>query len=342
LSSGKKKPGRPKRHATNRERVAAQRQAAKEKQLQLVANQFRLRMQDSDEGNWDDEEKDLGSCAENSIRLYTGFGTQPLTTTLYSSKFSPIPLGYLSGKIDAFVEFLHLCYDEYRPKSKKGTYLFSPAIFDPYKSTEKSRGKENILYLRHVLLDFENGELQPDMLPNLFPDIQMVVTNTYNHISDKPRFRAVLFTDEPMTVEVYGLIYNSIADNLEDAGYSVKRPGNRPKTSNASNSRPSGLDWSKSFPASLFYFPCQAQCPDDSFFIKKIEGRYPLNPLTWIEHVYVPPSQQLSLLSLIPRKMASIGSALSWLKTPGEHQNGNRAQVTTCFLTLRSLSNVRE
>jgi hypothetical protein len=116
----------------------------------------------------------------------------------------------------------------------------------------------------------------------------MVVTNTYNHTSDKPRFRAVLFADEPMTIEAYGLIYNAIADKLEEAGYSVKRPGKHSKTLNPSNSRPSCLDWSKSFPTSLFYFPCQAQCADDSFFIEQIEGRCPLKPLTWIEHVYVP------------------------------------------------------
>jgi hypothetical protein len=60
-------------------------------------------------------------------------------------------------------------------------------------------------------------KLQPETLPDLFPDLQMVVTNTYNHTSDKPRFRAVLFTDEPMTVEVYGLIYNAIADSLAAA-----------------------------------------------------------------------------------------------------------------------------
>ena len=81
---------------------------------------------------------------------------------------------------------------EHQPKSKKDIYLFSPAIFDPNKSTEKNRGKENILYLRHVVLDFENGELQPETLPKLFPDLQMVVTNTFRHTRDKPRFRAVL------------------------------------------------------------------------------------------------------------------------------------------------------
>ena len=106
----------------------------------------------------------------------------------------------------------------------------------------------------------------------------MVVTNTYRHTQDKPRFRAVLFSDEPMTAETYSLIYNFVADKLEEAGYSVKRTSKNLKASKASNSRPSGLDWGRSDPTSIFYFPCQARCADDSFFIEKIEGRYPLNP----------------------------------------------------------------
>ena len=226
-----KKPGRPRKHATNRERVAGQRQKAKEKKLQLLADQFRLRAQDTNERNWGKEE-DGWSCAENTIELYSGLGTQPLTATFYSSKFSPIPLAYASGDIDTFVEFLHVCH-EHQAKSKKDNYLFSPAIFDPNSSTEKSRGKENILYLRHVVLDFEDGELQPETLPKLFPDLQMVVTNTFNHTSDRPRFRAVFFTSETMTPEVYSLIYNFIADKLEEAGYSVERPSKHLKISNA-------------------------------------------------------------------------------------------------------------
>ena len=289
-----KKPGRPRKHATNRERVAAQRQKAREKKLQLLADQFRLRVQDTNEGNWEKED-DGWSCAENSIKLYTDLGTQPLTATLYSSKNSPIPLAYASGEIDAFVEFLHVCH-EHQSKSKDDNYLFSPAIFDPNRSTERNRGKENILYLRHVVLDFENGELRPEALPKLFPDLQMVVTNTYRHTPDKPRFRAVLFTDEPMTAEAYGLIYNSIADKLEEAGYSVDRPGKKRKASNASNSRPSGLDWSKSLPTSLFYFPCQAKDPQNSFFIECLEGRVPLNPSTWIENTTVPLQPTLELV----------------------------------------------
>ena len=107
--------------------------------------------------------------------------------------------------------------------NQRRTATFSVQQYLIQTNQPKDRGKENILYLRHVVLDFENGELQPETLPKLFPDLQMVVTNTYRHTQDKPRFRAVLFTDEPITPETYSLIYNFIADKLEEAGYSVKK-----------------------------------------------------------------------------------------------------------------------
>jgi hypothetical protein len=94
----------------------------------------------------------------------------------------------------------------------------------------------------------------------------MVVTNTFNHTSDKPRFRAVFPTSEILTPEVYGLIQGCLADKLEDAGYTVDRGGKRRKGVRLSNSRPSGLDWSTRLPTSLFYLPCQAQEPGASFF----------------------------------------------------------------------------
>jgi hypothetical protein len=39
----------------------------------------------------------------------------------------------------------------------------------------------------------------------------------------------VLFTSERMTPEVYSLIYGSLADKLEEAGYSVDRNGRKRK-----------------------------------------------------------------------------------------------------------------
>jgi hypothetical protein len=63
----------------------------------------------------------------------------------------------------------------------------------------------------------------------LFPGLRMVVTNTFNHTSDKPRFRALFPTSEIMTPEIYGLIQGCLADKLEDAGYSIARGGKRKK-----------------------------------------------------------------------------------------------------------------
>ena len=116
-------------------------------------------------------------------RLHTNFSTGPLTATVFSSTSSSIPLGYVSGEIEAFIGFLHKCHER-QTNSKDENFLFSPAIFDPNRSAGTNRGKANIAYLRHIVLDFENGELRPEELPDLFPGLRMVVTNTFSHTSD--------------------------------------------------------------------------------------------------------------------------------------------------------------
>jgi hypothetical protein len=267
-----KKRGRRRKHKSNRERVAAQRQRTREEKLRLLAAQLGLNTPDTNGKDWDLEE-DGWSSAENAIRLYRKIGTQRLTATIYSSVSSSMPKAYVSGGIPAFVQALRFAYNE-QPKSKEDMDLFSPAIFDPNRSIKGTRKKENIIYLRHIVLDFEDGELEPDELPRLFPDLQMVITNTFRHTWDRPRFRAVFFTNEIMTPEIYGLIYGRIADKLEEAGYWVDRKDKRRKPLARSNMPRSGLDWSKSYPTSLFYLPCQGENPQDSFFHEHIEGRH--------------------------------------------------------------------
>jgi hypothetical protein len=166
---------------------------------------------------------------------------------------------------------------------------FGSNSFDPGLSPGTNRGKVNIAYLRHVVLDFENGELRPEELPNLFPGLRMLVTNTFNHTSDRPRFRAVFPTSEVMTPEVYGLIQGCLAEKLQDAGYSVDRGGKGRKGARLSNSRPSGLDWSTSLPTSLFYLPCQAKQAEASFFLDHAQGeRCLLQPAIWLQNMTFP------------------------------------------------------
>lgn len=162
-------------------------------------------------------------------------------------------------------------------------------MFDPNRSAGTNRGKDNIAYLQNIVLDFENGELRPEELPILFPGLRIAITNTFNHTSAKPQFRAVFPTSEIMTPEVYCLIQGCLADKLEGAGYAVDRGAKGRKGSRLSNSRPSGLDWSKSLPTSLFYLPCQAkECAGSFFFDYAKDRRGPLSPSTWLENITVP------------------------------------------------------
>ena len=135
------KRGRRKKHKSNRERVAGQRQRAREERLRLLAAQLGLNAPDTNGKNWDLEE-DGGSCAENGIKLYTKIGTQRLTATIYSSVSSSMPKAYVSGEIPAFVQALRLAHNE-QPKSKEDMDLFSPAIFDPNRSIKGSRKGEH-------------------------------------------------------------------------------------------------------------------------------------------------------------------------------------------------------
>jgi hypothetical protein len=315
----------------------------REQKLKVLAEQLRLNSPDTMGGeDWGKgggrpgPENGGTSRAKNSIRrLYTNFGTGPLTATLFTSTSSSIPLGYVSGEIEAFIDFLHKCHER-QTNAKDENFLFSPAIFDPNRSPGTNRGKANIAYLRNIVLDFENGELRPEELPNLFPGLRMVVTNTFSHTSDKPRFRAVFPTSEIMTPEVYCLIQGCLADKLEDAGYSIARGGKGRKGARLSNSRPSGLDWSKTLPTSLFYLPCQAQTSRDSFF-QEYGGdkRHPLQPSIWLQNMtfHLQPGIEVLGQPEIPR--AGVDEVLVqrakdiWRGSKGQHGSGD-----TMFFTL--------
>jgi hypothetical protein len=168
-----------------------------------------------------------------------------------------MPASYASGDISSWIRVLRSAHGKVL-RSKDETDLFSPAMFDPTRPTGRRRGNANIVYLQHLVLDFEHGELQPESLPGLFPDLQMVIANSFRHTPDKPRFRAVFFTSQRMTLEVYKLIYGWIGDKLEEAGYSVNRP-KRLQPPRSSNSPPSGLDWKGSSPHSILYLPCRTE-----------------------------------------------------------------------------------
>jgi hypothetical protein len=336
----RKKTGRPGKYRSNRQRVAAQRQKRKQKKTQILFDQllFLRNCQDPLVDGWC--EGNGSRCrAESSIDSYSSLGTspqhlsdllvpdfhhQPCCGTLYPDKFASIPTGYLRWvDVDSLIQILS-AFHQRKLSSKEQNFLFSPAVFDPHRGTGKHRGASNIVYVQNLWLDFEDGELQPKELPQLFPHVRMLIINTFHHTAEKPRFRAIIPTTQPVTPEAYLLLYENIAWKLEDSGYFVHRNRKRQKPGQLR----SGLDWSKRHPTSLFYLPCQTEDAEESFFLDYNDGaRTPLDPLPWIANGEV--SLQPELPAFCDSKsngkdidQARVERAIAdWRNTPKGHGN---------------------
>ena len=277
------KPGRPRKHQSSNDRKADYRQRQKQK---ILNDLLALQSVPYDSIPLEVEQTQPRIGDEKAIRrrLYSHFVPDPLTISIYRDKYANVPAGYVHWEnVELFISDLKSWWLR-ALKNKESNFLVSPAIFDPNHTNREGnqkRGRSNIQYLRHIWLDFENGELQPNELAKLFPHTRLVIFNTYNHTNEKPRFRVVFPTTQSITPEAYEILWDNRASKIEDAGFWVfkKKP----------NLRPSGLDVSKRSPTSLFYAPCQAKSPGDSFFIDYNESnRQLLEPMVWIENNIIP------------------------------------------------------
>jgi hypothetical protein len=323
-----KRPGRRRRHLSGRARAADFRRMGREKKLRMLNEQVILNA---------DQRQGLGCRNETTIDIFSDSVTRPTTiATLYSGTSSARPKAYLNFRNEEeFIEFLQLWHGRHIT-GKEENYLISPAVFDPEKMAGTSRGIGNIVYLRHLYFDFEDGELGTEELPNLFPNLRMVVTNTFHHTKEKPRYRVIVPTTQPVTPEVHLQLNAQFAAKLEDAGYYVKKPKH-----GDSKLRPSGLDWPKRTPISLFYLPCQAENPNESFF-RDYAGpdRTILDPLPWVEHGVIPLQPDIDAE---PRRCEHVGgvdealvrtATATWRESPS-HPGEDNSRFFELALTLR-------
>jgi hypothetical protein len=277
------KTGRPRKHQSDKQRKAQYKQRQKQRLLyellQLKEGPYPF------EGELGNE---AGIRDETGIRLYSSFVPEPLTGTVYRDKCSKGPAGYFHcdnvQDFSSILESWHSC----PVKNKETNFLISPAIFDPHhpnRQGNQQRGLKNIRYLRHIWFDFEGGELKAEDVAEPFPLNQLIIFNTYNHTAEAPRFRVILPTSRNLTPDAYEALWDNVAAKLRYAGYSV---GDKdPHTSK--NARPSGLDVSKRTAASVYYAPCPAKNPADSFFRYYSEApRQLLDPIPWIANSVVP------------------------------------------------------
>jgi hypothetical protein len=276
--------GRPRIHATNTDKFRRRRAQEKEKRIELLNQVFCSKPSRPDAEAFYSPDSGPGMPdSEASVAIHGSLVVEDgYFAALFSHLKSATPEGYLfCADQETFVRAmaaLHArTYD-----SKDSIPLFSPAIFDPNREATDSAGKPtrrgvgNIVSLINIVLDFENGELRPDDVPTLFPDLQMIVTNSFRHANGAPRFRVIILTSKRTGPQAYEALFDAVANKLRDAGYT--RSPRR-----GSQSKKSGLDHSKRSAASLFYLPSQAQEGRDSFFaFYGDDGRRPLDPETWL------------------------------------------------------------
>ncbi len=280
-----KKAGRPRWYQSGKDRVSAFRRRRRNAEaiegLLRLGGPYPLGQKLGEEGE---------KCNEMGIEdSYTNYVTQHCSATVYMGKKKSTGLerySYLNySDVDQFVADLKTWHLR-QLESKESNFLISPAIFDPQhpdREGNQQRGLKNIVYLRHIWMDFENGELKPDEIADLFPHLRLIVMNTYNHTPNEPRFRVIFPTNRRLTPLAYKLLWDEIAAKFEDAGYWVD------KKKQQIGLRASGLDASPKNPNSLFFAPCEAKNPADSFFIDYNEqSRQLLDPRLWIENNVVP------------------------------------------------------
>jgi hypothetical protein len=172
---------------------------------------------------------------------------------------------YTSGNFDHFVELFKVIHKKPR-NSKEDNILFSPAIF------EGTRNKSNVKSASILVLDIDKGDMKPSQFMGIFPHLRMLIINTY---SGRNNYRAIIPVEGKLNYEAYVRIQKMIIHEIEDNGFIDS------KSYSDKNSKKHGIDKSKIGPESIFYMPCPAKNPEDSFFIEQ-EGEL-LNPFEWIK-----------------------------------------------------------
>lgn len=289
----KGKAGRPRQHASNAAKAKAHRDQQKREWLaqldlinhtSLVTGRYPVFDQEV-RGEMREFARDDISLLERDYVTVSPTPLAPPRTcgTAFASIYDSAPLDHVDHEDDdVFIAGLRDLHT--RVVAKEDAGVFSPAHFDPDKAAETGRGLDNVTHLRGIWLDNDGGDLTHTAFAALFPYLRIVVWNTASSTAALPRWRAFIPTTCAMSMDVHALIMAQIERVLNRAGFWGKRQ--LEKRPGLKDRRCHGFDESKFNAASLFYLPCQAKDPADSFFIDYGEGdpkRGPLDLHAWID-----------------------------------------------------------
>lgn len=224
--------------------------------------------------------KNREKCHENTIDISinvteSSFFESKIALQCFRTKFDAPDSNLMleAATEHELVETLRQFFDR-TIKSKTDNFLISPSTFGDLfnASGQRSRELSNVKSAWGIWIDVDGGEMTPEELTNILPELRMIIFNTY---SGEGRYRVVIPTNLFMSATAYKDIHKSIVAAIErsDAKFTSSeklRDGYRLH----------GVDKSKMNAASLFYAPSQAKGRAHSFF--EIKDGKPLDVLEWL------------------------------------------------------------
>ncbi|PPQ35825.1 hypothetical protein [Rhodoblastus acidophilus] len=220
-------------------------------------------------------------CDENTNR-YSHFVTRFSHGDIFATKYDATAcMSAEGGDADEFIAVLRGLHERV-VLAKDESGLISPSRFNPDAAADTKRGLANVEYVNGIWLDNDGGDLGVEKFVEFFPHLRMVIWNTYSHTPAKPRWRVFIPTSMALSLDAHRLIMHRIMKVLNENGYWLKEQ--REKDHRIKNGRLHGFDRSKLNAASLFFLPCQAKNPGDSFFHDfNDDSRGPLDVVRWLD-----------------------------------------------------------
>lgn len=314
----RKPAGRPKEHAdaTARKRASRSRQKAMKVHDDFVTQADALVLSNHFASNGS-HDIPIESIGQNVTRWFWGMQFESIVATHANDIFW---FETLTGFVDG------LRASARQPiVNKEDGGLISPAYFNRDKTEKTDRGNANIEFLRGIWLDNDGDGVSPFEVSNLFPELEMVISNSFSSTMAKPRFRVFIPTTTVFSVQTHDTIMRGIWDRLHKAGFEADRVSEA-----VDGRRFHGFDRSKKPAASLFYLPRQAFDPSGNIFLEFLGGaRAPLQPREWIRKYHQEP-ETLTEKAMDDWSDASVdwvkvdAATAAWRNAPKTPGSGNR------------------
>jgi hypothetical protein len=267
IDAKKRKPGRHRLHTSNAEKQAVYRRRKREERAVATAIVNGLAVPDLGPNLQPIADRLRTSAADFAGE--TALNVQGIMATVYADVWSKDPLAHVAlTDADEFIR--HLGEMSQRiVEAKEDSGLITPAVMDPDKSGDTSRGLANVRAVWGLWFDFDGGDMTPEALADLFPRYRIAAFNTHSSTPEAPRWRAFIPTTMAMTRDIHTRVLSDLVRVMENAGwFSAEQIAAGRKNPLGVH----GLDPSKFNAASMFYLPCRAAAGVEASFFHDFAG----------------------------------------------------------------------